>query len=232
MIKYFVIGFPHTATTYCYKYILSKFKKLKGVFEPFNAEVVGWCKSFEKVHHYSEGEVEHHYNQLKPDLRKLIELNATWFWDWVNNDKPTHPFLGLFWYQILEELHYSMDKYIVKDVCAWVYLKKIVPLFPSTRFIILEKDRASVLRDFLSLYYRIDKAKHNPRWGLGLSLFYRKFHGVDKYPKPFNESVLARMFNDVYSKYLHLCNEIAHFWNVRIIAFEKRLEDWMIERVI
>ena len=84
MIRYFIIGFPHTATTYCYKYILKKFRHLKGVFEPFNAEVVGWCKSYKKVHHYSEGEVEHHYDLLSPELRSLIELNARWLWDSFN----------------------------------------------------------------------------------------------------------------------------------------------------
>jgi len=232
MIRYFIIGFPHTATTYCYKYILKKFRHLKGVFEPFNAEVVGWCKSYKKVHHYSEGEVEHHYDLLSPELRSLIELNARWLWDWVNNDKPVQPYLGLFWSRILNSLQYSRDQYLVKDVCAWVRLREIVPLLPTTQFILLQKDRGSVLRDFLMLYDRVNKNIRSPRWGLGLSLFYRYFYGVDKYPKDFNKKSMVGIFRDLYAKYLNLCGEVSKFWNVRIISFEGRLEDWMIERVI
>jgi len=240
MIKIFVIGFPHTATTYCYKYLLEKFPRHMGIFEPFNAEVVDWCMELNHTYHYSEGKVKHHLLHLPPLLIQLIYENSRWLWDWVDNDKPSTEFLGNAWSNVLTSLDSVTERFIVKDVCAWVRLKEIVELLPRTKFIILVKDKESVFNDFLTLYRQTlqvkDYRKTHGRWLLGLGLFYRYFYGVENYPRHVDEIVLKRVFDDVYSRYCNIASyiETHHKYRdrVKVIVFEKRLQDEYIENAL
>lgn len=236
MIKFLVLGFPHTATTYCYKYILQKFPDLWGVFEPFNAEVVGWAKTSSKLMHYSEGDVHHHFLQLPLDLQEMIIRNSEWLWDWVFNDKPKSPFLGSMYRKVLLSLHSLEKRFVVKDVCAWVRAEELVHLLPNAKFIFLLKDEESVLSDFLKLYKDHLAGRNlrvlSPRWGLGLSLFYRFFFGHDKIPEEFNIFVLRRLFEKTYEKYKETCWRVGRYKNVFVIEFAKRLKDHEIDNAL
>jgi len=236
MIRVFIIGFPHTATTYCYKISLQQFGGCLGIFEPFNAEVVGWCLTSKEVHHYSEGKVKHHLLEIPVFIKDLIEKNANWLWDWVYNDKPSTPFLGRYWKMILRELDNLRFKVIVKDVIAWVKLEEIVELLPNTHFIVTIKDDQSVLNDFLKLYWKVAEEIKHPRWGLGLSLFYRYFHGVTSYPKRFDRNTLRELFNDTYTRYKQIValvsNHSKYASRVHVIHFEKRLQKEQLLNVL
>jgi len=236
MIRIFIIGFPHTATTYCYKYLLEKFPGYMGIFEPFNAEVVEWCLASKEVYHYSEGKVRHHLSEIPNEIRDLIEENANWLWDWVYNDNPSSPFLGRYWKIILKKLNDLGSGVIIKDVIAWVRLEEIVELLQNTHFILLVKDDQSVLDDFLRLYWKVGPEVRLPRWGLGLSLFYRYFHGTTNYPEHFDQNVLRELFSDVYSRYKQIVALVSSHYKyasrVHVIRFEKRLQDKYIENAL
>ena len=229
MIKLFILGFPHTATTYCYKFVKSKLPNLLGVFEPFNAEVVSWCVSSDRVLHYSEGAVEHDFSKLPKDVRDLVIKNASWFDEWCRSDEPRQRFLGNNYMTVLSKLDQLPQAILIKDVCAWVELPYIVHTFSKSKFILLLKDYESVEADFLKLYdiYKargeIDKLRM--RWLMGIGLFYRFFTGKKLGDRVGTKEDVRELLSVTYSFYRVLVRCCRYVSNVAVIEFEKRLTD-------
>ncbi len=154
-IRYFIIGFPRTATTAVYNLLTRVFPDDKGylhIFEPFNGEVMYNVKSFGFIRHDKEGKIHHDYHRLREDILETIFENSYWFWNWALNDVPTMPYLGN-WQKIIEILDGLDSNVIVKDVDIWVMLKELVKKLPHTKFIILLRGEDAVTRD-LAKWYR------------------------------------------------------------------------------
>ncbi len=232
MLRVCILGFPHTATTFIYKYVLGRMRGrvrgVLGVFEPFNSEVVRWCASGDVVHHYSEGEVRHDLLRLPKRVRDLIIENAKWFDEWVRCDIPRLPFCGLHFHRIFEELD-AVGDVVVKDVVAWVRAGELVDKFPRTLFIFPIRDRQRVLNSFRKLrrvhIERGETAKLHPRWMLGLGLFYRYFRGMLSY----RDVPMGAMFEETWRRYVGIARDLAGRRNVVTLEFGERLSPQEID---
>jgi len=240
-IKYFIIGFPRTATTYTYLYIYNKFKgKVKGVFEPFNGEVVDWCLQSDVTYHYRQGRVPHDLRKLPREVVNLIYENSRWFHEWRKKWKPTKPLLGEKWRQVVVTLNSLPYPILVKDVCAWVKLCGIAEMLPNTRILV-------TLRDYKYVYKTYTNPEMLSREGrrgtlkikniIGLSFFYRYFYGLENYPNADKEvadlPTLVAVLRKTYDKYVELVNGCEkQYSNIRVLRFGEKLTNQQIEEAI
>lgn len=222
-MRVIILGYPHTATTFIYKYVLTRLKDHIGVFEPFNAEVVRLSTRGSHLMHYSEGSVRHDYHHLPRSLFNTIIENVKWFDDWVANDVPTTPFCGYHFRRIMDSIM-AMKNVVMKDVVVWARMDEIINSYPQALFILPIRSKHRVLNSFVKLrdVYRkggeLDKL--HPRWMMGIALFYRHFNGYTSY----RGKTLVEMFEDTYTRYVMMCKKASQKRNVVVLDFGERLE--------
>jgi len=239
-IKFFIIGFPRTATTYTYLYIYNKFKgRVKGVFEPFNGEVVDWCLQSDITYHYRQGAVPHDLRKLPKQVIDLIYENSRWFFEWRKSWNPSKPILGEKWRQVIVSLNSLPYPVLIKDICAWVKLCEIAEMLPNTRILVTLREYKYVQ----TTYTRPERIEAGRRRGtlrikevLGLGFFYRHFYGTENYPvnKEWADiPTLIHFLRKTYSKYVEIVGKCEkQYSNIRVLRFGEKLTDQQIEEAI
>jgi len=223
------VGFPHSATTYIFKYLVEKYKEDLAIFEPFNPDIAYYEIDRRSTAHYSEGTVRLDYYKLPEKLKSLIKENSFWLIEWTWRDNPSAPYGGEYMWEIIQQLKDLPQSVIVKDVTIWVYLPELVSKYPDIKFIVPVREPKAILKDFEYLYQQASKHGRksvlHPRWGLGLCLFYRYFHGVRNYPRDFSVETMRRVFDEMYLKYLELVGKVRYKANALVVRFGWRLEE-------
>lgn len=187
MIKIFVISLPHSATSYLYKVLKEKYN-LKGLFEPFNHEVLHDLYHFKTHAHYIIGLVPHDYFSIPKELFDKMYKNSFWMVEWENEERPKKPFLGEHFWEIIDDINNLNEEFVVKDVHAWVYFEKLYKKLKDTEFYIPLPTFERILRSALKFL----KIKPNPKNLAQYGIFYRYFHDFE-YPKEANEEAVKML---------------------------------------
>jgi len=155
-LRVVLLGMPRSATTYVYVRLCSTLKGHVMLFEPFNGDVVlNMVEAKGIAGHDEEGYVPHGFFELPDDLYMAILDNARWTFEWASSLKPSVPFLGHGFWEIMESLDFLDRPVALKDVYAWVVLDELVEMYPKALFIVTHRDLESHYNAFMGWYRRL-----------------------------------------------------------------------------
>lgn len=229
MLAVVVLGLPRSATTRLYKRLYSCLRDygVIGVFEPFNHEVVSDMVIRGTHSHDKEGVVPHDYGSLPRELAGSILDNSLYHHEWCSTDKPSKPFLGDRFLEIMGSLD-SLDKpVLMKDVVAWVRAGELVTRYPHTLFIFTLPDSAT----WEHRMYKRMRVVPSPLNKAGISTFTRYLtRGYHiPYTSPESVSLEARL---VYYAYRVIVESIRRHGNVYVLDYYGWIDDKKEDEII
>ena len=227
-MRLLILGLPRSGTTFAYKVACDLLDRHIYIMEPFNREVVEWSLGSGVVHD-TEGPIPSQYSRLHRTVQELILKNSRWIDDWINNDKPTLPFLGGFWMNVLKAL-FSQPDIVVKDVYLWVRLRAAMSLLNNVKVLLIKRSLDTWLREIRAYYDKRRDAFENPRFKGFVSLFYRYYHG-DYVKRTDVEAALAEA-TDVYQHYVELIDLAWNYPNVEVVEGDGRLSEEAVKQAI
>ncbi len=154
MLSLVIVGFPRTATTVTYNLAVNIFPDSEGflhLYEPFCYTAMKMIFELGFIFHDKEGIVHEDYRMLPADLAYNIYKNSRWILNWSQADTVAIPFLGNV-YAILDKLDELSKRVIVKDVYLWTRLAELVEKYDKTIFVLLVRDKNSLIKDFLTYF--------------------------------------------------------------------------------
>jgi len=226
MVRIMILGLPRTATTFVYNEVCRYLKRLGSItciFEPFNYEVMHNIVKTGRHFHDKAGEVIHDYNKLPKDIVMLIYENSKWLVDWIENEKPTTPFLGSNWMKIVKTFNILFGNVVVKDVCLWVYLDQVVKALPGFHFILTRIDFETYYRKMLKRFHMI----RNPLDKGGVGKFYRFFNSL-QYFRDVNEETFYQELKIIHRRYEELLSSVKTRENVHVIDYRDNMDRTLI----
>ena len=231
-----VVGFPHTATTFVYKTIYRL--TLFGVFEPFNP-FVRLSHLLDGRHvHYSEGEVPDDFDKLSSDAKQyayeasMLVLGAT---------------RCRFNRSRFEEAVIEFTKVtkglaaVVKDVSAWwVLLRRAAEL--DIPMIVTVRDRDAVYGDFArissvwtglkSFVANALEAHRHPCHMGGLGIFAQALGIEVRHTVGVSLRSMRKLFDRLYYEYEKLAEDAEASGRVTIIRFGERLGESEVVKTV
>lgn len=221
-----IVGFPHTATTYAYRVLRGVFGF--GVFEPFNPFVRldyaarGWHR------HYSEGLVDDDFDKLPheakhhADIVSMAFLASTWC------RLPTY--LSVIERSVLDFAKAVRGvQGVVKDVSVWWLLLRSDVVRNLGTVFVLVRDRDAVWRDFKMVLTREkDESVRHPCHLAGLGLFAQALGiKVPRWCRLAPIRCARKLFDKLYSTYVEMANRAEDAGAV-VLRFGKLSEDSLV----
>ncbi len=256
MLKILILGFPRTGTTILYTWLRDRLRSYLAVFEPMNPEQVVLHAVRNRSLHDVIGEVESDFSSLPLDTRFIIAVNSHWYYDWLLLERPTTPWCGWYWEEILERLDIWREQILLKDVCLWTEIDKIAERYRHATVLVTVRDPDSVLdslrqwhtprrtlRDMATkltqtapgtlmckILRQICAEKLTP--ALKIAKVYGKKLGAPPPAPPYTWRRLRRTLEETYSRYLQHIEERANQKNIKIIRYRDKLTPDIAEDIL